>query len=112
MTRKKKHRDSIQKPIKSPFIIITTVQNDPRSRRPNQKISRISRMKPLQRGQFPLLTQSSLEQRRQNVWPQGIKAAPLFLTLQTQHMDANSPSFSHEFSSFPSCSCSSSSSNS
>ncbi|KAJ6836298.1 pre-mRNA-splicing factor cwc24-like [Iris pallida] len=49
-------------------------------------MSRISSMKPLQSGQFPLLTQSSLEQRRQKVWPQGMKAAPLCLTMHTQHV--------------------------
>ncbi|GER50790.1 ATP-dependent caseinolytic (Clp)protease/crotonase family protein [Striga asiatica] len=35
-------------------------------------------------GQFPLCTQSSREHSLQKVWPQGIKAAPLCLTIHTQ----------------------------
>ncbi|KAJ6836297.1 pre-mRNA-splicing factor cwc24-like [Iris pallida] len=73
-------------------------------------MSRISSMKPLQSGQFPLLTQSSLEQRRQKVWPQGMKAAPLCLTMHTQHV--YSPPSSSSFSSAPISASSSSSSSS
>lgn len=43
-------------------------------------------MKPLQRGQLPLLTHSSLEHSLQNVCPQGMKAAPLCLTMHTQQL--------------------------
>ena len=49
-------------------------------------MSRISKMKRLQRGQLPLLTISSLEHNLQNVCPHGIKAEPLCLTMHTQHL--------------------------
>lgn len=48
-------------------------------------------MKLLHRGQFPLCTHSSREQSLQNVCPQGIKAAPLCLTMQTQQLLYSTP---------------------
>lgn len=60
----------------------------------SQKISRISRIERLQRGQDPRLTHISLEQTLQNACPQGIKAAPLLLSMHTQHTQSASISFS------------------
>ena len=55
-------------------------------------------MERLQIGQHPRLTHISLEQTLQKVCPHGIKAAPLFLSMQTQHTQS--------FSSSCFCSCS------
>ncbi|KAL2339229.1 hypothetical protein Fmac_013675 [Flemingia macrophylla] len=52
---------------------------------------RMSRMERLQRGQVPLFNQSSLEQTLQKVCPQGMKAAPLFLPMHTQHTQSDPP---------------------
>lgn len=56
----------------------------------SQKISRISRIERLQRGQDPRFTHISLEQTLQNVCPQGMKAAPLLLSMHTQHTQSPS----------------------
>lgn len=50
-----------------------------------QKMSRISSMERLQRGQVPLFNHSSLEHTLQNVCPHGMNAAPFFLPMHTQH---------------------------
>lgn len=49
----------------------------------------------LQMGHVPLLSHSSLEHTLQKVCPQGIKAAPLLLSMHTQHIQ--SPLFSLSF---------------
>jgi len=67
-------------------------------------------MKLLQSGQLPLLTISSLEHILQKVWPQGIKAEALCLTMQTQQVCSMEPTPSP--SSSPSSSASSSNSSS
>lgn len=51
-------------------------------------MSRISRIERLQRGQEPRLSHNSLEHTLQKVWPHGIKAAPLFLPMHTQHNES------------------------
>ena len=50
-----------------------------------QKMSRISSIERLQRGQVPLFNHSSLEHTLQNVCPHGMNAAPFFLPMHTQH---------------------------
>lgn len=48
-------------------------------------------MRPLQSGQLPRFTHSSREHRRQNVWPQGMKAAAFGRIMQMQHTWSTSP---------------------
>ncbi|KAI4986793.1 hypothetical protein ZWY2020_019423 [Hordeum vulgare] len=68
---------------------------------------RMSWMKTLQRGQLPRVCWSSREQRRQKVWPHGMKAAPLCRTMHTQHTCTSSSSSSSCRSRWPSSSLSS-----
>lgn len=60
----------------------------------------------LQIGHVPLLSHNSLEHTLQKVCPQGIKAAPLLLSMHTQHIQSPlfSPSFLFVFQSTPSIS--------
>lgn len=51
-------------------------------------------MQVLQRGQLPLLIQSSLEHTLQNVCPHGMNAAPFCLTMHTQHTEPTPLPFS------------------
>jgi len=53
----------------------------------------------LQRGQFPLAAQISLEHILQNVCPHGINAAPLWRTMHTQQLYSTKPSLSSSSSS-------------
>uniref|UniRef100_A0A803RAY6 Uncharacterized protein n=1 Tax=Cannabis sativa TaxID=3483 RepID=A0A803RAY6_CANSA len=54
-------------------------------------MSRTSSIGRLQMGQDPRLINISREQTLQNVCPQGIKAAPLLLSMHTQHTQSISP---------------------
>ncbi|KAG0495556.1 hypothetical protein HPP92_000247 [Vanilla planifolia] len=59
----------------------------------DQNMSRISRMGRLQRGHDRCSIHSSRAHDRQNVWPQGMNAAPLFFPKHTQQ-HSPIPSFS------------------
>lgn len=57
-------------------------------------------MERLQRGQDPRFSHSSLEHTLQKVWPHGMKAAPFFLPMHTQHIESfpTTSTFSSSFS--------------